>query len=134
MAGFGLLFGRIGDAAGAVGGMLLGKYDVLLISISAVLFVATILLFFVLYHKLYVPVLSQEQNEEQLLSKFEAQFGLSVRECDVFRLMIKGRSNAEIAGDIYISESTVKFHVKNVLKKTECTNRTALTVKFRDNQ
>lgn len=131
MAGFGLLFGRIGDAVGAVGGILLERYDVALISISAFLFVATVLLFFALYHKLYVPVLTQEQNEEQLLSSFETQFGLSARESDVFRLMIKGRSNAEIAGDLYISESTVKFHVKNVLKKTECGNRTELMVKFK---
>lgn len=131
MAGFGLLFGRIGDAASAVGDILLEKYDVALISVTAVLFVAVVLLFFALYHKLYVPVLTQEQNEEQLLTQFETQFGFSARECDVFRLVAKGRSNAEIAGDLYISESTVKFHVKNVLKKTQCKNRTELMVKFK---
>lgn len=131
MAGFGLLFGRIGDVVGTVGGILLAHHQIILISLSAVLFIATILLFFALYHKLYVPVLTQEQNEEKLLSAFEVQFGLSKRECDVFRLLEKGRSNAEIAGDLYISESTVKFHVKNVLKKTECKNRTELSVKLK---
>lgn len=131
MSGFGLMFGRIGDAVGAVGGIFLEKHNILLVSVSAVLFVITVLLFFMLFQKLYVPVLSQEQNEEKLLSDFEIKFGLSARECDVFRLMIKGRSNAEIGGDLYISESTVKFHVKNVLKKTKCKNRTELSLKFK---
>lgn len=131
LAGFGLLFGRVGDAAGTFGGILFEKNYIALISFSTALFFITVFLFFELYHKLYMPVLSQEKNEEQLLQTFETEYGLSLREIDVFRLIIKGRSNSEIAGDLYISESTVKFHVKNVLKKTECTNRTELTVKFR---
>lgn len=131
MAGFGLLFGRVGDAAGAFGGILLSGQTVLLVVISAALFVVCVLLFFALYHKLYVPVLTQEQNEEQLLAEFEHQYELSARESDVFRLVEKGRSNSEIAGDLYISESTVKFHVKNILRKTDCGNRTELSAKFR---
>jgi DNA-binding CsgD family transcriptional regulator len=133
IAGFGLLFGRIGDAVGSIGGMLLEQNRYLLVSASTVLFVITVFLFFNLYHKLYEPVLSQEQNEEKLLSIFELHYGLSPRECEVFSLMIKGRSNSEIAGDLFISESTVKFHVKNVLKKTACENRTGLIMKFREN-
>ncbi|NCB32349.1 MAG: LuxR family transcriptional regulator [Erysipelotrichia bacterium] len=111
--------------------MLLEQNEVALVLIAAVLFVATVILFFKLYHILYVPVLSQEQNEEKLLSAFEMQYGLSARECEVFRLAVKGRANGEIANDLYISESTVKFHMKNVLKKTSCVNRTELAVKFK---
>ncbi|HHY17990.1 MAG TPA: helix-turn-helix transcriptional regulator, partial [Firmicutes bacterium] len=32
-------------------------------------------------------------------------------------------SNSEISSVLYISENTVKFHVKNILKKTGCSNR-----------
>lgn len=131
MAGFGLMFGRVGDAAGVVGGILMGPHDIVLVAVSAILFVVTVLAFFALYHRLYVPVLAQGQNEEGLLSEFETRFELSPRECDVFRLMMKGQSNGEIAGALYISESTVKFHVKNILRKTDCTNRSELAVKYK---
>ena len=68
------------------------------------------------------------------MHNFESRYELSARQADVFRLFISGRSNSEIASDLYLSESTVKYHVKNILKHTGCTNRTKLTAKFRSNQ
>lgn len=132
MASFGLLFGRIGDALGAACGILLDSHTVLLVAISALLFISCVIVFFALYQKLYIPVLSRQQSEEQLLVAFERHFGLSARECEVFRLVEKGHSNSEIAGNLYISESTVKFHIRNILKKTDCKNRTELTLRFQD--
>lgn len=49
---------------------------------------------------------------------------LSDRELDVIRLLAKGMGNKEIARDLFISESTVKFHVHNICKKFGCSNRT----------
>lgn len=129
MAGLGLMFGRVGDAASVAGGILLRGHSILLVLVSAALFVVTVMAFFALYHKLYVPVITQEQYEEKILADFEQRYKMSARESEVFRLMEAGRSNKEIAGDLYISESTVKFHVKNVLKKTSCSNRTELAMK-----
>jgi DNA-binding NarL/FixJ family response regulator len=42
---------------------------------------------------------------------------LTEREVEVLRLVATGRSNAEIAGELYISEATVKTHVSHVLTK-----------------
>ena len=42
---------------------------------------------------------------------------LSPREVEVLRLLARGRSNAEIAGDLVVSEATAKTHVSNVLTK-----------------
>ena len=39
------------------------------------------------------------------------------RELEVLRLIARGRSNREIAGDLVISEKTVKTHVSNILSK-----------------
>ena len=49
---------------------------------------------------------------------------LSDRELDVVRLLARGLGNKEIAKSLFISESTVKFHVHNVCKKFGCTKRT----------
>ena len=42
---------------------------------------------------------------------------LTQRELEVLRLLAEGRSNAEIAGRLYLSEATVKTHTSNVLAK-----------------
>ena len=42
---------------------------------------------------------------------------LSPREAEVLRLLARGRSNAEIAGELFVSEATAKTHVSSVLAK-----------------
>jgi DNA-binding NarL/FixJ family response regulator len=42
---------------------------------------------------------------------------LSAREVEVWQRLARGRSNAEIAADLFISEATVKTHVSRVLAK-----------------
>jgi FixJ family two-component response regulator len=44
---------------------------------------------------------------------------LTPRERDVLRLVIQGRLNKQIAGDLGISEKTVKFHRGRVMEKTQ---------------
>jgi DNA-binding NarL/FixJ family response regulator len=42
---------------------------------------------------------------------------LTDRETDVLRAMAKGLSNAEIAGELFLAETTVKTHVARILSK-----------------
>jgi DNA-binding CsgD family transcriptional regulator/tetratricopeptide (TPR) repeat protein len=53
--------------------------------------------------------------------------GLSVRELDVLRLMARGLSNREIGSALFISEHTAANHVRGILRKTACANRTEAT-------
>ena len=53
---------------------------------------------------------------------------LTEREGDVLRLMAKGRSNAEIAQELYVSPQTVKTHVGNVLAKLQARDRTQAVI------
>ena len=48
---------------------------------------------------------------------------LTRRELDVLRLMARGDSNKAIATELVVSEGTVKFHVKNILRKLSAANR-----------
>jgi DNA-binding CsgD family transcriptional regulator len=48
---------------------------------------------------------------------------LTPRELEVLALMAAGNTNADVAGRLVISESTVKSHVKNILRKLEAGNR-----------
>jgi len=50
--------------------------------------------------------------------------GLTDRELDILQLMVDGLSNPEIAKKLFVSRSTVKFHVSNILMKLGATSRT----------
>ena len=53
---------------------------------------------------------------------------LTGREQEVLRLVARGRSNREIAQELFISEKTVKTHVSNILGKLHLEQRTQLVV------
>lgn len=49
--------------------------------------------------------------------------GLSSREAEVLRLIAAGRSNKEIAGELFVSEATVKTHINNIFGKAGLRDR-----------
>ena len=48
---------------------------------------------------------------------------LTSRELEVLKLVAQGMSNKEIAAELYISENTVKNHVRNILEKLHLHSR-----------
>jgi DNA-binding CsgD family transcriptional regulator/tetratricopeptide (TPR) repeat protein len=50
--------------------------------------------------------------------------GLSAREGQILRLVAEGLSNREIGATLFISEHTAANHIRSILRKTGCANRT----------
>lgn len=129
LAVLGLMAGRLGEAVGTAGVSVLTGTP--LIVAAAIIFALIVPLFFQLYQKLYTSVVCPEELERQRFEEYVSRFGLSAREREIFALIIQGMSNAEISGALYITESTVKFHVGHIFKKTGFSNRSGLITDYK---
>ena len=55
---------------------------------------------------------------------------LTPRELEVLRLMARGNTNRAIANALVVREGTVKYHVKNILRKLGATSRSDAVSRF----
>ena len=70
--------------------------------------------------------LSPEVAEK--LTQYIASQKLSEREIEVLGLISKGKSNKEIADLLFVTDNTVKMHVKKILVKLQANDRTQAVV------
>jgi DNA-binding NarL/FixJ family response regulator len=57
-------------------------------------------------------------------AEWAADVGLTEREREILQLVSDGESNADVARKLWITEQTVKFHLSNVYRKLDVSNRT----------
>lgn len=69
---------------------------------------------------LLVPALPRAHDAA---SNLASRYNLTPRETEVMALVCAGRSRSYIADTLYISENTVKFHIKNVYRKVGVSSR-----------
>ncbi len=76
----------------------------------------------------YLAVYDSMSADQQaaILNKTEPLDPLTTREQEVLEWILSGRSNREIAASLYISESTVKTHARNIFSKYDVTSRAEL--------
>jgi DNA-binding CsgD family transcriptional regulator len=72
-----------------------------------------------------IPLLQSHQQAAKApwQSRSEVVSELTRREYEVLQLMTQGATNREIATTIFLSEETVKWHVKHIMKKFGVANR-----------
>ena len=58
----------------------------------------------------------------------ENSANLSSRELDVLKLLVEGKTNTEIAKDLFLSPNTIKTHVKGIMNKLAVDDRVKAAV------
>ena len=70
---------------------------------------------------------SKSQQPETL--KPEKDYGLTIRETQILKLITEGYSNNEIATQLFVSINTTKAHVASILQKLEVDDRLQAALK-----
>ncbi|KXI24210.1 response regulator [Photobacterium sanguinicancri] len=80
------------------------------------------------YSSLVKEYLTDNVEQDSLLDS------LTDRETQILQEVAKGHRNKQIADTLFISEATVKVHMKSLLKKLQVKSRTAATVLYLESQ
>jgi DNA-binding CsgD family transcriptional regulator len=77
--------------------------------------------------ELFMITLEDDHSPPHVNAIFlKERFGLTKREIEIISYIYKGFTNLEIANTLFISEGTVKNHLKHIFAKTSASNRTHL--------
>lgn len=112
----------------------IGKYSLVMNNSAAEWIMAAVA---VLFFTIGV-ILNRRTREKETLRSGIAdtdqlhKLGISKREYEVLLLIAKGHSNKEIADQLFVTESTIKTHVSNILVKLDAKRRTEALVRARE--
>ena len=70
---------------------------------------------------------AQDTLAHLVAARLAQERGLNPRESEVLGLLLAGRTNAQVASELFISESTVKKHVNALYHKLGVSSRLSLT-------
>jgi DNA-binding CsgD family transcriptional regulator len=75
-----------------------------------------------------------QSQQTNIVRQIKTLDPLTAREQEVLQLILAGKSNREIAGDLFINESTVKTHARNIFSKYDVSSRAELISTLLKNQ
>lgn len=120
LAPFGLFISRITEVIITFILMHTNISNTIVLIFSALLFIPLLIIFnqqqFIKYHN--NPI-----NDDRRLALFSERYQLTNREMEIITCLKEGLSDNEIADKYFISKNTVRFHISNILKKTNCNSR-----------
>ena len=73
--------------------------------------------------QLLMRLIEDKQQKKAETPKPSLSVPLSPREAEVLEFLVRGKSNQQIARDLFISMSTVKNHVHHIIKKLGVSDR-----------
>ncbi|MER3376154.1 MAG: response regulator transcription factor [Allomuricauda sp.] len=102
------------------------------ISIEIIIAIIAVVFFFIGIHINKKALRKKEKTTPEINLKKVEQLGISQREYEVLVQLSKGLSNKEIANALFVSESTIKTHVSNLLVKLDAKRRTQAVQRAKD--
>ena len=136
-ATLGVAAALMGQAVGTLAGIWLEQNMTVLVCVMLVLYILTGAGFFVFFPLLYPDSEKSDRlpggdRKEMAFEQYVGKYGLNSKQAQVLKYILDGESNCEIAEKLFVAESTVKYHVKNILQATSCHNRGELIEDFRN--
>ena len=116
------------SALGSTSVTISNQNDFLYSSIPYALYGIFLIVFFLRY-PLRAPL-----EVDDLSEAFVSRYGITDREREIILKVIQGKSNADIAGELFISLGTVKTHLHNIYRKIEVDSRYDLLARVRSGQ
>jgi DNA-binding NarL/FixJ family response regulator len=67
-------------------------------------------------------------DESERFAEIVKKYRLTGRETDMLHCLCRNMTNADIAAELFLSEETIKIHVRNLMKKIPVENRSSISV------
>ena len=116
----GLLVSRLSEAIITIVLMKLNISNIVQLIFSAICFIPLLFVFVKTQNEKYVGT---SFSETKRMALFCEKYELTNREKEILELLVQGLSDLEISSKLFISNNTVRFHISNLLKKTNSQSR-----------
>ena len=78
----------------------------------------------------YIQLLKEQVKEDDIEKDLALNYNFTAKEIEVFKALSLKKTNRQIAEEQFISENTVKFHIKNIFTKLEVKSRNEARKKY----
>ena len=112
VAAFGLMYSRVVEGLMVLfEDVLIEHYTLLVVTITIFLSLV-IVLYFLLYFQ------NNKMSENDAIKDIALKYKLGSQEEKVLNLLVQGKSNQEMADELFVSINTIRNHIANIYKKT----------------